>query len=723
MMLYRATASGVLPGELPFFSGSSKRVWLVLFSLASISFGCCIKPRTIGDEATTHLAVVSVGRFEDYVESLAPAFELSAENALKKAVPTTRLLENQSRQSLAAGLAVGFPALSGESSEGSGSKEGGGETLKPTAKFWESDNAIASEPMMQYWAATALYQEVQILKRYVRDAAGRRDARAYIVRLQLNIMPRRRNQPLDVFCTMSFFKGPYGEVYSKKNSKNHPEVSKGEGEAAEGPKAPFVIPLMVTDNLEATLGYRSSFESTRLAFSLLAALKGVGVQADFEDYEATLKAMLGRDLNSLLTVGRVSDNTIRVRLGAIQSTNGHSSLVPRNHFITVLLLVPDEKNDETQGRMRVVGDVELIDVYSGLPAVERGTLEEVKANRERRRKIMEFYAADWEWEGVDLEADEVDHMLAAVWDNDLLRFRQELRKLIGPEQYGDFYDHDALWLDFATYMLGQGYVQAEFDLPDPWELEQDPAGKGPLPVPRQNAICTDDGSATTILLGGGRNLTTSDGLGAELVFQRVRRTKKENEEKAQVDRQTIQLRPRKIEILNRGQTIKCVFPPLRDFLAETSSSVEEISLYLSVQDRKSGGGRAKSPPYPGVYVKKETNGEKPGLEFEMAVSTACVVADSGGEGTLQIRFKRKEKAPDHGHYSYKVEGAGWEVISDNGPKNPKERGVVLKLTNLSPAHEVRITARREKEPKIAHSPITLPVVTAWPGKLVEVEGK
>src|SRR5262249_47299447 len=68
----------------------------------------------------------------------------------------------------------------------------------------------AVDPMTRYWAATALFQEVQLLNRYVRDAWVRRGSRPYVVRVQATLMPAARNEPYDAYCTCSFFTAPDG---------------------------------------------------------------------------------------------------------------------------------------------------------------------------------------------------------------------------------------------------------------------------------------------------------------------------------------------------------------------------------------------------------------------------------------------------------------------------------------------------------------------------------
>ena len=88
-----------------------------------------------------------------------------------------------------------------------------------------------------------------------------------------------------------------------------------------------------------------SFEDTRrLALSLSGAYAGpagqVAPSASARQFNADLRSLYSSDLNSVLTVARVSDNTIRVRLGAMQQAGSNYAMIPRNHNISLLMMVP-----------------------------------------------------------------------------------------------------------------------------------------------------------------------------------------------------------------------------------------------------------------------------------------------------------------------------------------------------------------------------------------------
>ena len=226
------------------------------------------------EAGSVHIAVLSVAPWEEYVEALQPMFELSEENALNMVVPTTRTLETLVIDSLrsmtrAAYMEEGGSIGSSEvrvESQPRESEEGRRLRAEEQKKIAES----GMDPLMKYWAAAALFQEVQLLNRYVKDAAVREGFKPYVARVQVSLMPIARNEPYDAYCTMSFFsKAPVEtdeERLMAKTRTGPPEVPlRGDDDpiaAALNRQTPQIIPLMVTDNLEATLQNRM-IENTR----------------------------------------------------------------------------------------------------------------------------------------------------------------------------------------------------------------------------------------------------------------------------------------------------------------------------------------------------------------------------------------------------------------------------------------------------------------------------
>lgn len=177
------------------------------------------------------MAVISVSRWDKAVADLQPQFALTAEGALQKAVPNTLALQQQLLTALAAQLKIALPEVGTTSTSthatsmpattqpsatqptvssstssttnatpgdisgiADASSPAGDRTASSLPAVGSVFNTVpAIDPMMQYWAATALYQEVQLINRYMKDAALDSDYVPYVVRLQVSIVPRHRD--------------------------------------------------------------------------------------------------------------------------------------------------------------------------------------------------------------------------------------------------------------------------------------------------------------------------------------------------------------------------------------------------------------------------------------------------------------------------------------------------------------------------------------------------
>jgi len=174
---------------------------------------------------STHVAVLSSAPFEDYRDALQPTFKMSADDALTQAIPSTLLVEERMLDALRVALKLALPSTSvtqtdtttGATGTATATKTERVKKLEPgdvskltfgdspakdqdITKLAPKDSVVAGspalDPMLRHLVATALYQEVQMLNRYVRDAAGTNDERyvAHVVRLQVSVLPQMRNR-------------------------------------------------------------------------------------------------------------------------------------------------------------------------------------------------------------------------------------------------------------------------------------------------------------------------------------------------------------------------------------------------------------------------------------------------------------------------------------------------------------------------------------------------
>jgi hypothetical protein len=323
--------------------------------------------------------------------------------------------------------------------------------------------------MTQYQAATALYQEVQLLSRYVRHAAIRTGYQPYVVRMQVTLMPRARHQPYDAYATVSFF-------WTGEN-RSAPVTVRGGDDPAEAAVAdlpevgPQVLPLLVTDNLEAGIAARDVASGRAFSLGGGGATGAIGLDAA----QGRREEAEGLDLNSILTVARVSDNTLRVRLGAMQQGTTRFAMVPRTHSITVLVMLPPSAPKSLQLLVRTV----MVDAESGVELPPRG-----------EERIAALLAEVSGRHGIAVE--DLRALLALAQRNETTAFLREVQGAADPE---------GLWLDLISIGVGGQYASTLVDL--------EPATAEALPAeapPAQALSVVDDGVSCRVGLYGGRHL-------------------------------------------------------------------------------------------------------------------------------------------------------------------------------------------------------------------------
>ncbi|MFH1843649.1 MAG: hypothetical protein ABIF77_10640 [bacterium] len=450
--------------------------------------------------ASVHFAVVSVAPWDEYIEALQPKFELTEADALQAVIPDTRGLEESVLNAFQVGATVASPATqtastteqttstsslsedpdSGDVTESRTDTYSSEQTSTPPAAYAEGgseleihqteepgrlsvlDQKPGMDPMMLYWAATALYQEVQLLNRYIKDAALRDGYKPYVVRLQISLMPKARNEPYDAYCTLGFFsslvdKSPVATAMNKGTARTPLEQSGVDAadlhKSTRINRSPQIIPLMVTDNMEATLHSRMVQNIRQLAGASYFLGGGLGASTDIHKFVQDIETVLGRDLNSLLTVARVSDNTMLVRLGALQQATSNYAMAPRNHNVTLLLMVPEENAVGTQS-IQVVSKTTLVDAETGIALPDRGP-EDIAAD---------FQALAVDHGLQDLDSVNFNRLLAHAQRNDLPGFVSELAAAL-PAGHQALEYAQVIWLDLVTLMIGSRYSATEFDLP------------------------------------------------------------------------------------------------------------------------------------------------------------------------------------------------------------------------------------------------------------------
>lgn len=438
------------------------------------------------EAGSVHLAVLSVAPWQAYVAALQPKFTLTADGALQQVLTIGQVSSNDelSATSVEVGVGVaesGGPGKPPAKKPAAPAHAGGGRPdIRPGVAA-----AVANpkrDAHTAYANAAALYQEVQLLNRYLKDAAIPKDCTAYVVRLQVTLLPRRRDAPYDAYSTLSFFSVGKGRIAAADSMRSDDDP----GEPATGPR---VLPLLVTDNLEMAAASRTREKIQELALALGGSSGSVAGSLGVESTEAKLDRVAGLDLNSLLAVARVSDNTLMVRLGAMQQGSTRFAMVPRTHNVSMVVLIPDGGKAGLQLLARTV----FKDAITGeaLPQRTPERIEELLLDVGRPH---------------------------GVGDIELLR---KLSLLARQNKATEFMSAAAvakveypleLWVDLVGVSAGGQYSSVVVDLEDPADYlpEIPETAEAVLPDARQELEIDDDGTRCLIVIKGGRHLRQAD---------------------------------------------------------------------------------------------------------------------------------------------------------------------------------------------------------------------
>ncbi len=340
----------------------SKFTHLLLITLTTTLLPACGSTKTTFDEVgTVNVAAISVTPWHKIVSKLSPNFKITGEQALQQ-VRAISQASNQKRIDLisARGRAA-FSLITPTTPSTQGQNQTsappmavnpGSISANPTENL--PDQTISTNPILEYWAATALTQEVAMLNQHINDAAITDGYRPYIVRVQVNQSPRLRGLSYDTYTTLSFFT-------AAKNKKTGTAGSpidvictpSGKNAIKEFPRIvdanPIVIPLIVTDAVETASRSQSVDVIRELALQLMGTGQLFNANFDFDKFNRLIRNTLGQEYNSLMNVSRISENGVQVRLGAKlqvslddQKENLHSvAMDTRNHYVSLLVLVPN----------------------------------------------------------------------------------------------------------------------------------------------------------------------------------------------------------------------------------------------------------------------------------------------------------------------------------------------------------------------------------------------
>jgi hypothetical protein len=310
-----------------------------------------------GDElASIHLATVLIWPWDNVSHSIQPTFKVNVDSP-ESAIVVTSSSSSGYRQSNTLDLGVSFaPPLpaeatkspeqapgeggssdliqGGSSAPPQGASGAGGNSSKgsknassgaapPANKSTGSQPSQASlglaDAITQLDVTNALFQEAGLLNNFTNGLMQRQDYIPYVIRLQVTVLPKHRQEPYDLFLNLGF--------------------SLTDGAAAQHvPKPIIVVPLLVTDSIEASHESISVDLTSALQAQLSAGVSLAKANAELKNTVDIVNSALSNRQNSLFSIGKVDDTTLVVRVGANRFGNDFE-LEPKTHSISFVMLI------------------------------------------------------------------------------------------------------------------------------------------------------------------------------------------------------------------------------------------------------------------------------------------------------------------------------------------------------------------------------------------------
>lgn len=341
------------------YKSSFLRMYIV--GLTALSLIGCVTPvqansiiRSAEDAGNVYVSAYPDVPWSEISSKLVPQNHLTMDEARKLATVTTQAQESQVASIFAAGLAIGL-----KSSNAPGSSPSVPATSGMPSTTLPSLSSDLTKGMQNYQVngdtyikeATALYQQAQILDNQFTMGFFPKGYSLHLITLQVNVQPKRLDEDYDVYVDVSLW----------PNELSKKVVSHSQA------KSIVIYPLIITDAMELT-SVEKSIQAIRQAALQLSGLIGIaGLNGDMQSSLNKLNTLVGYEKNSLVTVGRINTNEIRIRFGAENSGLSSSglALVPRVYNVSLAVMVPNEIES-----LRVVTHASFISAKDGrkLPA-------------------------------------------------------------------------------------------------------------------------------------------------------------------------------------------------------------------------------------------------------------------------------------------------------------------------------------------------------------------
>jgi hypothetical protein len=667
------------------------------------------------DAATTFVTAYPAIPWDEVKDKFDPGFTMTADAALALAGLPTQALVGQGLATSSVGLAVNFagppPAASGSSggtttaTGGTGTSGSTSGTAAPksdststatstvaskvpgsvptspaaTPGYAGSDvspsvsDAIAGklaliDSSLRVDAALGLNQKIQRINNTIGKAYLPKGYRAHIVTLQVGMQPLSRNLPYDTYINISLLPGSvkgdlaYDPAYALNELELPPIV---------------ILPVLIIDNIESAIISTTLERIKEAGISLGGGIKSAGARIDAKGGTDFGQSALGYDKNSLMTIGRVNETTVVVRLGAAQQGSYKYSMIPRTHDFSLLVLVR-----ESMSSLSVVTRSVLRDAETG---------QQLKSKRDRielrNTVVQELTAYGYSINSscdalasVRKLASDQTSLDAAKFDEplDLLRFLDTgnlpaFAQCIGlSTRKVELYEEPRLRRLIAELngiLVGSRYAKMMIPLK--------PAPRPALPSESTIALAYDDGESMQVRVPGGVDLASDKLRGTLQII---------------VNGTSVELSSTATSVGDKGSDLIFGFPSLQKLkLAAPKDGTKSFTVRCATCQEK-------LRPFNAVYVKTE----KEQQETPFSVSSSVLVADDAGSGTLSISVK---KLPAGKNLSLVVEGADLRAVtsgsavslSEKGAKLSKQGLAVIQVANATPEKEIQLSAFDDDE--------------------------
>lgn len=531
------------------------------------------KPDTYqSDIAEVYLSMIGVRPLNAVIEELQPIYNLTADQAYQKAVPDTLNSSESTLSSVRAALQIGYMFGLPNPTNSSGAAASG--QLFPLSILTNLPaGTLSVDPVSAYQAGASLFEQVKLLNRSLQDIPHFKGYTPYIVTIQISLIPHKRDAPYDAYANIGFF-----------TDTNDPPTPPGK----ESETIPLIYPLLTTDALEAANDQQNLNHLRQLTASISAAVHGVGIQSGVDQLNQNLNTVNGLNLNSLLTVGKLNQNCMVVRLGARNQPGSKErfSLVPETHNVSLLVLAPT-KASELEMTARTI----LRDALDGTPARDmshkkRNDLfidnvigsyllnkrDVAKFEKELQAKPYrgvdhDFYLYLWKLMNDVNDKNSTNSVTFINFQNDFTNFftdpeftnffngKMHWPSLSGKTgsmtNYYGFYTNlfdivwrDSLWVDVARSGAAEQYANDLIPLPV-WTPH--------LPAKDQTVLYQDDGHSAIFTIVNDAGSVPAYKITAKLILKDIKSNSPD-----------MRLYSRQIATTNDGTTLNIQFPPLSE---------------------------------------------------------------------------------------------------------------------------------------------------------------